>query len=88
MDYIDYIEFSKPEYWSGQPIPSLGDLPDPEIELGSVELWADSLPAELPGKQWMGRTYNQKHSVTKALIQIPQRNKKKKLYRQAKTKWT
>ena len=51
MDYIDYIEFSKPEYWSGQPIPSLGDLPDPEIELGSVELWADSLPAELPGKQ-------------------------------------
>ena len=38
------------EYWSGYPIPSLGDLPDPGIELGSPTLQADSLPAELPGK--------------------------------------
>ena len=38
------------EYWSGQPLPSPGDLPDPGIKLGSPALQADSLPAELPGK--------------------------------------
>ena len=44
------MEFSRPEYWSGWPLPSQGDLPDPGIELGSPALQADSLPAELPGK--------------------------------------
>ena len=34
------------EYWSGQPIPSPADLPDPGIELESPALQADSLPAE------------------------------------------
>ena len=29
------------EYWSGKPIPSPGDLPDPGIELGSPALQAD-----------------------------------------------
>ena len=29
------MEFSRQEYWSGQPFPSPGDLPDPEIEPGS-----------------------------------------------------
>ena len=38
------------EYWSGEPFPSPGELPDPEIELGSPALQADSLPAELSGK--------------------------------------
>ena len=44
------MEFSRPEYWSGQPFPSPGDLPDPGIELGSPALQADSLPTEPPGK--------------------------------------
>ena len=35
------------EYWSGKPIPSPADLPDPEIEPGSPALQADSLPTEL-----------------------------------------
>ena len=26
------MEFSRQEYWSGLPIPSLGDIPDPGIE--------------------------------------------------------
>ena len=26
------MEFSRPEYWSGSPFPSLGDLPNPGIE--------------------------------------------------------
>ena len=38
------------EYWSGEPIPSLGDFSNPGIELGSPALQVDSLPAELPGK--------------------------------------
>ena len=42
----DHMEFSRPEYWSGQPFPSPGDLPNPGIELGSPALQADSLPAE------------------------------------------
>ena len=35
------------EYWSGKPIPSPGDLPNPGIELGSPALQADSLPGEV-----------------------------------------
>ena len=44
------MEFSRPEYWSGQPVSSPADLPDPGIELGSPALQMDFLPAELPGK--------------------------------------
>ena len=44
------LEFSRPEYWSGQPIPSPADLPDPGIELGSPALQVDSLPTELSEK--------------------------------------
>ena len=44
------VEFSRPEYWSGQPFPSPGDLPNPRIEPRSPVLRADSLPAEPPGK--------------------------------------
>ena len=38
------------EYWSGQPIPSPGGLPDPGIQLRSPALQADTLPADLPGR--------------------------------------
>ena len=38
------------EYWSGQPIPSPVDFPNPGIEPGSPALQADSLPTELSGK--------------------------------------
>ena len=40
------MEFSRPEYWSGQPFPSPWDLPNPGIKPGSPALQADSLPAE------------------------------------------
>ena len=43
------MEFSRPEYWSGQPFPSLGHLPNPGIEARSPSLWAVSLPADLQG---------------------------------------
>ena len=44
------MEFSRPEYQSGQAFPSPGDLPNPETEPWSPSLQADSLPAEPPGK--------------------------------------
>ena len=47
---IQSVEFSRPEYWSDQPFPSPGDLPNPGIKPRSPALQADSLPAEPPGK--------------------------------------
>ena len=44
------MEFSRPEYWSGYPFPSPGDLPNPGIEPRSPALQEDSLPAEPPGE--------------------------------------
>ena len=44
------MEFSRQEYWSGEPFPSPGDLPNPGTEPGSPPLQADSLPCEPPGK--------------------------------------
>ena len=44
------MEFSRPEYWSGSPFPSPGDLPNPGIEPKSPALQVDSSPAEPPGK--------------------------------------
>ena len=43
------MKFSRQEYWSGQPFPSPGGLPDPGIEPGSPAVQADSLPSE-PGR--------------------------------------
>ena len=36
------MEFSGPEYWSGLPFSSSGDLPDPGIEPGSPALQANA----------------------------------------------
>ena len=46
---IQPMEFSKPEYWSGLPFPSPGDIPNPGIKHRSPALQADSLPAEPQG---------------------------------------
>ena len=47
--------FSRQEYWSGLPFPSLGDLPHPGIEPRSPALQADGLPSEPPGKPYSFR---------------------------------
>ena len=44
------VEFSRQEYWSGLPVPSPGDFPDPRIKLGSPAWQVDSLLTESPGK--------------------------------------
>ena len=41
---------SRQEYWSGLPVPSPGDLPNPGVKPGSPTLQADFLPSEPPGK--------------------------------------
>ena len=38
------------EYWSGLPLPCLGDLPSPGVEPGPPALQRDFLPVEPPGK--------------------------------------
>ena len=42
--------FSRQEYWSGQPFPSPGDLPNPWIALRSPALQVDSFLTEAPGE--------------------------------------
>ena len=44
--------FSRQAYWSGVPLPSPGDLPDPGIKPRSPEPQADSLPSEPPAQPW------------------------------------
>ena len=44
------MKFSRPEYWSGQPFPSPGDLPNPGIKPRYPALQVDSLTAEPQGK--------------------------------------
>ena len=44
------MEFSRPEYWSGQPFSSPGDLPNPGIKPRCPALQADSLPTDLSGE--------------------------------------
>ena len=44
------VESSRPEYWSGQPFPSPGDLPNPGMEPRFPASQVDSLPAEPQGK--------------------------------------
>ena len=49
--------FSRQVYWSGLPLLSPGDLPDPGIKPGSPALQADSLLSEPPGEPKITR-YN------------------------------
>ena len=48
--------FSRQEYWSGVPLPSPGDLPNPEIKPWSPTSQADYLPSEPPGMPAMQET--------------------------------
>ena len=55
---IQSMEFSRPEYWSGQPFPSPGDLPNLGIKPRSPELQVDSLPVEPQGKPKQSKEYH------------------------------
>ena len=43
--------FSRQEYWSGLPLPSPGDLPNPGTEPGPPAFQADAFTSEPPGKK-------------------------------------
>ena len=60
--------FSRQEYWSGLPFPSLGDLPDPGIEPGSPALQADALPSEPPGKPKATQIGDYSHEIKRCLL--------------------
>ena len=45
-----FMELSRQEYWSGLPLPSPEDLPDPGIELKSPALAGGFYTTESPGK--------------------------------------
>ena len=47
---IQFMEFSRPEYWSQQAFPSPGDLPNPGIKARPPALQVNSLSAEPQGK--------------------------------------
>ena len=55
------MEFSRPEYWSEQPFPFPGHLPNPGIEARSPVLQVDSLPGELPGKPMVAAAMKLRH---------------------------
>ena len=59
--YIQSLEFSRQEYWSGLPFPSPGDLPNPGMEPRSPALQADALTSEPTGKP--KRKWKWSHSV-------------------------
>ena len=59
--------FSRQKYWSGQPFPSPGDLPNPGIKPRFPSLQADSSPSEPPGKPCL--IYNM--SLIKLLMPSP-----------------
>ena len=58
------MRFSRQEYWSGVPLPSPEDIPDPAIEPGSLALQTVSLPSEPPGG------FNHKQDLTKFCFQL------------------
>ena len=49
---MNHIKLHSCEYWSGVPLPSPGDLPDPGIEPRSPTLQADALTSEPPEKPY------------------------------------
>ena len=48
-----FMEFSKPEYWSGLPFPSPRDLPNPGIKSWSPALQEDSRFCLLSSRLWL-----------------------------------
>ena len=53
--------FSRQEHWSGLPLPSPGDLPNPGIKPGSPALEADTLTSEPPGNMYLFSEDGEKH---------------------------
>ena len=63
---IQSMDFSRAEYWSGEPFPSPGDLPNPGIEPRSLALQEDSLPLSHQGSprilEWVAYSFSYRSS--------------------------
>ena len=59
------------EYWSGWPIPSPADVPDPGVEPGSPALQVDSSPTELPGNYLCHSFYESCRGTSLLLSRMP-----------------
>ena len=57
------VEFSRPEYWSGLPFPSSGDLPNPGIKARFHALQSDSLLSQPLGKSLWEYPFISKHAT-------------------------
>ena len=66
LTLCDPMEFCVPEYWSGQPFPFPGDLPNPGIKPRSPTLQADSSAAEPQGSprilEWVAYPFSSRSS--------------------------
>ena len=62
------IGFSRQEFWSGLPLPSPGDLPNPGIKPRSSALQANSLQSEPPGKPFTVYIFVQVHVLCRAVL--------------------
>ena len=62
-DLMDYTVHGilQPEYWSGEPFPSPGDLPNPRIKPSSPALQADSIPQRKKKKKTVVLEMERKH---------------------------
>ena len=65
--FTSWVTREAKEYWSGQPIPSPADLPNPWTEPGSFALQADSLPTELWGKPKVTQLVNKSLNLNSGL---------------------
>ena len=65
-DPMESMEISRPGYWSGQPFPSPGNLPNPGIKPRSLALQMDSLPTEHKGSprilEWVAYPFSSRSS--------------------------
>ena len=61
-----FMGFSR-QYWSGLPLPSPGNLPNPGIEPGSPALQADTLSSEPPGKPDITYKWNLKYGTNELI---------------------
>ena len=65
------MEFSRPEYWRGYPLPSPWDRPNPVVEPRCLALQRGSLPAEPQGEAGGGiqkETKDRKRKTSDNLI--------------------
>ena len=73
--------FSRQEYWSGLPVPSPGDLPNPGIKPRSPALQAGILTSEPPGKKFLQLILSGRHgmSLPRSCFRLSKKERRQKV---------